>query len=155
MIKVLIVDDHEIVRGWLRHMVHGTADLVAEEAATGREALAKLTTEVLDVVLLDITLPDMSGLEVLRQMRRLYPTVAVLVLSVYSEEQYALRALSAGASGYLNKGNAPDELVPAIRTVSKGKKYVSPALAVQLSIDPETVLGYGATHSVRSIRGLR
>jgi two-component system invasion response regulator UvrY len=155
MIKVLIVDDHEIVRGWLRHMVQGTADLVAEEAATGREALAKLTTEMLDVVLLDITLPDMSGLEVLRQMRRLYPTVAVLVLSVYSEEQYALRALSAGASGYLNKGKAPDELVTAIRTVSKGKKYISPALAVHLSIDPETVLGYGATHSVRSIRGLR
>ena len=133
MIDVLIVDDHDIVRGSLRHIVHQAADMTATEAATGLEALEMLETKAPDVVLLDMSLPDVSGLEVLRRMRHLCPEVPTLILSVNEEMQYASRVLAAGASGFLNKGDAHDELITAIRAVLTDNEYISPALAARLS----------------------
>ncbi len=115
MIKVLIADDHAIVREGLKQIVAATQDIeVAGEAKDGRETLDKISKENYDVVLLDISMPGMSGLDVLKQLRSQKPLLRVLMLSIYPEEQYAIRTLKAGASGYLTKESAPDELVAAI-----------------------------------------
>lgn len=134
MIKVLIADDHAIMRRGLKEILAEIPDLMpAGEAATGAEALRAVRENVYDIVLLDIALPDLNGLEVLKQMRQLAPQTRVLMLSVYPEEEYALRALKAGAAGYLTKDSAPAELTDAIRLVSQGGRYVSQVLAQQLA----------------------
>ena len=133
-IRVLIADDHAIVRRGLKEILAETDDIAAAaEASTGREALQAARGDGFEVVLLDIALPDMNGLEVLKQLRALRPSLRVLMLSVYPEEQYALRSLRSGAAGYLTKDSAPDELVEAVRRVSRGGRYVSRALAEQLA----------------------
>lgn len=134
MINVLIVDDHPIVREGLKQILKGTTDIkVAEEASNGQEALKKILESDFDVVLLDISMPGRSGLDILRELKGIKSDLHVLILSTFSEQQYAVRALKAGASGYLTKESAPDELMAAIRKVSLGGKYISTALAEKLA----------------------
>jgi DNA-binding NarL/FixJ family response regulator len=134
MIRVLIVDDHAIVRRGLRQIVAETGDIVVNgEAETGSQAIKTARQEDFDVMLLDISLPDKNGIEVLKQIKKEKPKLAVLMLSMHAEREFAVRALKAGASGYLTKQSAPAQLVTAIRHVAAGKKYVSPALAEELA----------------------
>jgi two-component system invasion response regulator UvrY len=138
MLKILIADDHAIVRQGLKQIVTETRDMmVAGEASNGQELLNKIKEGEFDVVVLDITMPVIDGMDVLRQLRSERPRLPVLMLSIHPEEQYALRALRAGASGYLTKESAPDELVLAIRKVSSGGKYISASLAEKLAFELE------------------
>lgn len=135
MIKVLVADDHAVVRKGLRQIVADTNDIVvAGEAIDGKSTLREVSENEYDMVLLDIALPDMSGLEVLKQLANRKPQLRVLILSMYPEEQYAIRALKAGAWGYVTKQSAPDELITAIRNVSQGRRYVSSSLAENLAL---------------------
>lgn len=134
IIKVLIADDHAIVREGLRQILADTRDIVvAGDADCGNDAVRLARRSDCDVLLLDISMPDRSGIDVLKQIKKESPTLAVLMLSMHREDQYAIRSLKAGAAGYLNKQSAPAELVDAIRQVAAGKKYVSPALAQELA----------------------
>jgi DNA-binding NarL/FixJ family response regulator len=134
-IHVLIADDHAIVRQGLRLILSETDDLlVAGEAEDGSDALILARQQHWDVYLLDVTMPNRDGIDTLKQLKKEFPRLPVLILSMHPEEQYAVRALKAGASGYLNKQSAPEQLVTAIRQVAKGKKYVSPAVAQQLGL---------------------
>jgi len=136
MIKILVADDHTIVREGLKQIVADVGDMmVADEAGNGQEALQKIREGDYDVILLDISMPGRSGLEVLKDIRAERPKLPVLILSMHSEEQYAVRALRAGASGYLTKASAPDELIGAIRKVSRGRKYVTASLAEKLALE--------------------
>jgi DNA-binding NarL/FixJ family response regulator len=138
-VRVLIADDHTIVREGLKQILAETPDIhVVDEARNGQEILDKVRKDVCDVVLLDISMPGRSGLDVLKQLKTEHPKLSVLILSMYSEEQYAIRALRAGAAGYMTKESAPDELIKAIRTVSNGKKYISPSVAEKLAFSLET-----------------
>lgn len=136
MASVLIADDHAVVRAGLRQFLDEDS-VVAEvgEAATGRETLDQLRAKDWDLVLLDINMPDRSGIDVLRHIRSGYPRVRVLVLSGLPERQYALNVLRAGASGYLAKDAAADELLKAVHTVLNGRRYVSASLAELLVED--------------------
>jgi len=134
MLRILIADDHPVFRRGLKQIIAETSDMVVvDEAADGREALRKAATGDYDVLLLDITLPFTNGVEVLSRLQNERPALPVLMLSMHPEEQYAVRALRAGASGYLTKESAPEELVAAIRKVSTGGKYVSASLAEHLA----------------------
>jgi len=138
MIKILIADDHAIVREGLKQILSESPDLVvAAEACSGQEVLEKISKNDLDLVVLDIAMPGRGGLDILKEIKTQKPRLPVLMLSMYPEEQYAIRVLKAGASGYLTKESAPDELVKAIRQISQGKKYISPSLAEKLAIDLE------------------
>lgn len=133
MIHVLIADDHAIVRQGLRQILSETDDLVvAGEADDGAEALQLARSRQWDVFLLDVSMPNRNGIDTLKQLKKEFPKLPVLILSMHPEEQYAVRALKAGASGYLTKQSAPEQLVTAIRKVAGGKKYVSQAVAEQL-----------------------
>jgi two-component system invasion response regulator UvrY len=139
MIRILVADDHAIVRQGLKQIVADTPDLVVTgEAERGREVLEKVSKDNYDVVLLDITMPDKTGLEVLEELKRIKPDLPVLILSMHPEDQYAIRAIRAGASGYVTKAGVPDELVTAIRRVSVGNKYISSSLAEKLAVYLET-----------------
>ncbi len=134
MIKVLIADDHAVVREGLKQIVTENADMaIAGEASNGHEVLELARTRDCDLVLLDLAMPGKDGLDTLKELKLLCPQLPVLVLSVYPEEQYAVRLLRAGAAGYLTKESAPEELVAAIRKVSKGGRYVSASLGEQLA----------------------
>jgi len=134
MIRILVADDHAIVREGLKQILGEVNDMaVRDEAASGQEALAKVRAVQFDVVLLDISMPGRSGLEILKEIKAEHPHLPVLILSMHAEEQYAVRALRAGASGYLTKTSAPDELIGAIRKVSCGRRYVSASLAEKLA----------------------
>ncbi len=134
MLKILIADDHSIVREGLKQVLADTSDMVvSDEAASTEEALNKALEGDFDVVVLDISMPGRGGLDALKQIKSQKPKLPVLILSMYSEEQYALRVLKAGAAGYLTKESAPDELIGAIRKVSKGMKYVSAHLAEEIA----------------------
>jgi DNA-binding NarL/FixJ family response regulator len=136
VIRVLIADDHAVVRRGVLQILAEAPDMIAAgEAGTGREVLQAVHKSDYDVVLLDIALPDSNGLEVLKQLRNLKPGLRVLILSVYPEKQYAVRAFKAGAAGYLTKDSAPDELITAIRKVSQGGKYVTQSLAEELATE--------------------
>lgn len=134
MIKVLIADDHAVVRSGLRQILDETAGeiRVEGEAVNGREVLEKVQARDWDVLVLDITMPGRSGLDILKDLRQLKPGLPVLILSMHAEEQFATRLLKAGAAGYLNKESAPEELVKAIRKVYGGGKYVSAAQAERM-----------------------
>lgn len=139
MIRTLVADDHPVVRAGLKQILVSASDiLVVGESADGMNLLAQIRETRCDVVLLDITLPGRNGLEILREVKREYPRLAVLILSIHPEDQYALRALKAGAAGYLTKESAPDQLVEAVRKVARGGKYLSPAVAELLADDLET-----------------
>jgi len=142
MLRILIADDHPIVRQGLAQLITKTADMVvADEASNGSEVLEKARASHYDVVLLDISMPGLHGLDIIRQLKKENPKLPILILSMHSEEQYAVRAFRAGASGYLTKQSAPDELLAAIRKVSIGGKYVSSSLAERLATDLEIGTG--------------
>lgn len=134
MIRILIADDHDVVREGLKLIASETTDiLVADEASSGQEALDKALKNDYDVIVLDITLSDRSGLDVLKELISMKPDAHVLVLSMHPEEQYALRVLRAGASGYLSKRTAGDELAKAIRVVASGRKFLTSAVSEKLA----------------------
>jgi two-component system, NarL family, invasion response regulator UvrY len=138
MIKILIADDHTMFREGLKHILAEYPDVVvADEANNGQEVLDKIWKNNYDMVLLDITMPGMTGLEALKQLKNDKPKLPVLILSMHPEEQYAIRVLRAGASGYLTKESAPDELITAIRKISQGRKYITPSLAERLASEFE------------------
>lgn len=139
MVNILIADDHAIVREGLKQIIKDDPQMVVSgEAGTGPEALDLLSKGAYDIVILDVSMPGPSGLEVLKQIKARWPELPVMMLSMYPEEQYAIRALKSGASGYLTKENAPDELVAAIRKAARGGKYISSSLAEKLAFNLET-----------------
>ena len=134
MIRILIVDDHPIVRAGLRRIAEDDRGItVTAEAPSGDDALTSLQHHVADVVLLDVSMPGSPFMETLRRLREQHPTVRVLVLSAHPEDQWAIRALRGGASGYLTKDHSPEQLLDAIRRVHRGGRYVSPSLAERLA----------------------
>ncbi len=139
--KILIADDHALFREGLKQILQENFDgLVLDQANNGYEVLDKISGNDYDLLLLDIAMPGISGLDVLKQLRIIRPRLHVLVLSMYPEGQYAVRAIKAGASGYLTKRSASDELIEAIKKVSKGGIYVTAAIAEKLMVDfrPDT-----------------
>ena len=133
-IHVLIADDHAIVRQGLKQILSETNDLViAGEAGDGSDALHLARHKRWDVFLLDVSMPSRNGIDTLKQLKKEFPRQPVLMLSMHSEEQYAVRAIKSGAAGYLTKQSAPELLVTAIRQVASGKKFISPTLAEQLA----------------------
>jgi two-component system, NarL family, invasion response regulator UvrY len=138
MIKILIADDHAIVREGLKQILADTGDfVVAGEATNGQEVLELIRHEEWDLIILDIAMPGRDGLYTLKEVKREKSKIPILVLSIYPEEQYAVRALKAGAAGYLTKESAPEELIAAIRKVSQGGKYISASLAEKLAFHLE------------------
>jgi two-component system, NarL family, invasion response regulator UvrY len=134
MIRVMITDDHAIVRQGLKQILSETDDIsVTGEAETGFQAIKIVRQQEFDVMLLDISLPDRNGIEVLKQIRKDRPSLAILMLSMHNENEFAIRAIRAGAAGYLNKQSAPAQLVTAIRQVAAGHKFITPALAEELA----------------------
>jgi len=134
LIRVLIADDHTIVRQGLKQILNLDPQIeVSFEASNGNEVLDFLRDAMVDVVVLDITMPGRNGLETLKEIRRLYPAVAVIVLSMHPKDQYAVRVLRAGASGYITKESAPEELILAIRKAFAGEKFISPDVAELLA----------------------
>ena len=134
MIKILIADDHAIVREGLKQIVAEEKDmLVAGEAGNTNEMFELLKKEHFAIIILDISMPGRSGLEALKFLKKNYPQVPALILSMFSEEQYGLRALKAGAAGYLKKVSAPTELISAIRKIVSGGKYINQSLAEKLA----------------------
>ena len=133
-IRVLIADDHAIIRQGLKQILSDTDDLeIAGEADGGIKALQMIRENTYDVVLMDVSMPDRNGIDSLKLIRKESPRLPVLMLSMHPEEQYAIRALRAGAAGYLSKQGAPEQLVTAIRQVASGKKFVSAAVAEELA----------------------
>lgn len=133
MIKLLIADDHPIVREGLKQILRDAPDIVISgEAEDGIEVINKIKKENYDVILLDISMPRKDGIEILNDLRKEKVKPRILILSIHPEEQYGIRALKAGAYGYLTKDNVPNELISAIRKVSRGEKYISPSLAEKL-----------------------
>jgi DNA-binding NarL/FixJ family response regulator len=139
-VNILIVDDHAIVRAGLRRLLRGLFDGEILEAATGREALALARGSVLDLVLLDMNLPELGGLELLSRLATVAPTLPVLVLSMHAEPLYVTRAMEAGARGYVSKNIAPEELVTAIKQVASGGRYIEGELAQALVLNQATAV---------------
>lgn len=134
MTRILIVDDHEIVRRGLKEIVSERPDLVvAGEATNGAEALELARARKFDVAIVDVAMPGRGGLDILKELRVARPALKIIVLSMYSEEQYAVRSLRDGALAYLTKGNAAEELLQAIETVSRGERYITPRVAERLA----------------------
>ncbi len=139
IIRILIADDHAIVREGLKQIVAEESDMhVNGEAASAAELFERLRKESWDIVILDINMPGKSGLEALKQMREEFPKIPALVLSMYSEEQYGLRSIKAGAAGYLKKVSAPAELVQAIRAIVNGGRYFSAELVNAMALNLQT-----------------
>ena len=132
--NILIADDHTIVRKGIRQiLMEEFSDAFIEEVADGNEMLHKIRNEKFDIVISDISMPGRSGLESLKQVKEEFPKLPVLILSMYSEDQYAIRVLKAGASGYLTKDSAPEELVKAVKQIVSTGRYISPAVAEKLA----------------------
>jgi DNA-binding NarL/FixJ family response regulator len=136
MIGVLLADDHAIVRAGLKEILADTGDIRVEgEAGTGQEVLARIRARDFDVLVLDMSMPGRSGIELIKQVKKEKPKLRILILSMHAEAQYAVRALKAGASGYLSKDGAADQLVAAIRRIAAGGAFVSPEAAERLALD--------------------
>ena len=134
--RILIADDHALFRAGVRSLLEGQTDWeVAGEAATGDEALRLMRTEDWDAVLLDISMPDRTGIDILRQIRPHKPDLPILILSMYPEDQYAVNLLRAGAAGYLAKDTVPEQVITALRTLFAGRKYISNEVAQLLAND--------------------
>lgn len=139
MIRIIIADDHAVVRKGLKQIFDETLDLVVtDEANSGIELLDKIRKNDYDVVILDISMPGKDGLDTLKELKGIKPDLPVLIFTIYPEEQYAVRVLKAGASGYINKESEPELLIEAIRKVSHGRKYISPYLAELLASNLDT-----------------
>jgi DNA-binding NarL/FixJ family response regulator len=158
MIKIFLADDHAMFREGLIQILSRHSDFkIVGEACSGREALSAILDCDCDVVILDISMPGRSGAEVLQEIKKLRPKLGVLILSMHPEEQYALRVLKSGASGYLTKESAADELISAIRKIAAGGKYISPLLAERLadSLDPSSEIPSHQLLSDREFEVLR
>jgi two-component system, NarL family, invasion response regulator UvrY len=152
LIKILVIDDHAVVRAGLRNFLADCRDMeIAGDAANAEDALRLVRDQDWQVVLLDISLPDKSGVDVLKQIKRAKPDLPVLVLSMHAESRYAVQLLRNGASGYMQKEAMAGDLVGAIRTVVLGRKYVSPAVAQLLATDIDAV-SEGPLHGILSDR---
>jgi len=152
MTRILIADDHRLVRDGLRQILAATPELiVAAEAIDGDQTLAKVRAEDFDLVLLDMSMPGLSGIDLIKRLRLEKPRLRILVLSMHGEQQYAVRAYKAGAAGYLTKDSAPAELVAAIRKIAAGGVYISAAGAEQLAVGAMQE-GDGPPHTVLSDR---
>lgn len=139
MIQVLIADDHAIVRKGLRQILEETIDIVvADEAGNAADVLDKIRHSSYDVLVLDISMPGNTGLDLLKQIKSDHPDQPVLILSMHPEQQYAVRVIKAGASGYLTKESAPEQLIQAIRKIASGGKFITPSLAEKLALALET-----------------
>ena len=139
MIRILIVDDHVMFREGLKQILAKHSDMqVVDEAGSGQEAMEKVLRRKLDVVLLDISLPGRNGPELLTEIKKNKPDLAVLVLSMHPEDQYAIRMMKAGALGYMTKESAPEELISAIRKVATGRRYISSKLAEEMAVALDT-----------------
>jgi len=139
MLKILIADDHPIVRQGLKQILSEESDMgVFGEAQNSQEVLELVQKQDWDIVILDITMPGRGGIDVLKELKHERPKLPVFMLSVHPEDQYAVRALKAHASGYMTKDSAPEELVKAIRKILRGGKYISSTLAEKLAFDLET-----------------
>jgi DNA-binding NarL/FixJ family response regulator len=134
MVKILIADDHTVVRRGLKEiLLEEFPSAFIDEVADAEELIKKVMKNEWDVIISDLSMPGRSGLESLQQIKQYHPKLPVLILSVYPEDQYAIRVLKAGASGYLNKDLAPEELVKAVNCVLAGKKYITPSVAEKLA----------------------
>lgn len=134
MIRILVADDHTVVRRGLRQiLLEGFPGALVEDVGDAEDLIKNVIKSQWDVVISDLSMPGRSGLDALQQIKQLHPNLPVLILSIHSEEQYALRVLKSGASGYLSKDMAPDELVNAVKTVMLGKKYITSAVAEKLA----------------------
>ena len=134
MIRILVADDHTVVRRGLRQiLLEGFPGALVEEVADAEDLIKNVVKSAWDVIISDLSMPGRSGLDALQQIKQLHPNLPVLILSIHPEEQYALRVLKAGASGYLSKDMAPDELVNAVKKVMLGKKYISASVAEKLA----------------------
>ena len=152
MISILIADDHRIVREGLKQILQQTSDVtVADEAGNGEEVIQKISQRDYDLVLLDISLPGRSGLDVIKQLKSIKPQLPILVLSMHPEEQYAIRSIRAGASGYLTKESASEELIDAIRKVAQGRRYITSSLAERLAFEMG-IVGQETLHEALSDR---
>jgi two-component system invasion response regulator UvrY len=139
MLRVVITDDHPIVLKGLKEILsEGFDDAIIDVTTTGYGLINDVQKNQYDLVLLDISLPDINGLEVLKEIKKKKPKLPVLIISMYPEEQYALRAIKAGAQGYLTKRSASDELVLAVRKILSGNRYISPAFAEKVMFDFES-----------------
>jgi len=161
MIRVLLADDHSIVRAGLRRLLEESGDIeVVAEAADGREAIARVQADPPDVAVIDISLPELDGLEVVQQLHALDPKLPILILTMHEEEQYVVRALAAGARGYLTKRGAPEQLVHAVRKIHAGGRYLcdtaAESLAQRLAAGDEgrSVLDTLSTREVQVLRHL-
>jgi len=135
LIKVLLADDHSIVRAGLRRIIEESGDMIViAEAADGREAIQRVHETMPDVAVIDVSMPGLDGLEVISQLRNYYPKMPILVLTMHEEEQYVVRAICAGAMGYITKRSAPEQLVKAIGKVYAGGRYLSDAAAELLAV---------------------
>jgi len=135
LIKVLLADDHSIVRAGLRRIVEESGDMeVIAEAADGREAIQQAHKQLPDVAVIDISMPVLDGLEVISQLRNYYPKLPILILTMHEEGQYVVRAIEAGAMGYITKQSAPEQLVKAIRKVHSGSRFVTDEAAEALAL---------------------
>jgi DNA-binding NarL/FixJ family response regulator len=142
MIRVVLADDHRIVRAGLKEILADTEDIeVVGEATNGHEVMARVRESAFDVLVLDMSMPGRSGIELIRQVKGEKSGVRVLVLSMHSEEQYAVRALKAGAAGYLTKDSAADQLVAVIRRIAGGGAYVTPETAQRLALGLDATEG--------------
>ena len=134
MMRMLIADDHSVVRRGLRQiLLEEFPSAQIDEVSNAEELIQRVMKAEFDVVISDLSMPGRSGLEALQQIKQIHPRLPVLILSIHSEEQYAMRVLKAGASGYLSKDSAPDELVNAVRRLLMGKKYITPTIADKLA----------------------
>ncbi|MFQ5708747.1 MAG: response regulator [bacterium] len=137
-IRVLIADDHAVVREGLKRIIDDTPEMeVVGEACRGEEVLQQVRSEPVDVLVLDITMPGITGIEILKLLRSERPNLPILVLSMHPEDQYAIRVLKAGAAGYLTKESAPGQLVEAIKKVFAGGKYITPSVAEKIVVNME------------------
>jgi DNA-binding NarL/FixJ family response regulator len=161
LIKVLLADDHSIVRAGLRRLVEESEDMeVVAEAADGREAIRLVQQTMPDVAVIDISMPGMDGLEVVQQLQTLYPQKPILILTMHEEAQFVVRAIEAGAMGYITKQSAPEQLVKAIRKVYAGSRYLtedaveSLALRVARGTSDRSSLDFLSTRELQVLRRL-
>lgn len=151
--RILVADDHAIIRTGLKHLLlEEYPSAFIGEAADAEESIKKTLTGNWDVVICDLCMPGKGGLDVVQHMKRHFPKTPVLILSMYPEEQYAIRAISMGAAGYLSKDAVPEELVKAIRTIQMGRKYISASIAERLADNLEHGTGGKAPHELLSSR---
>ena len=156
MIKIIIADDHTIVRRGIKQILAGTPDMtVTDEAKDAQELFEKLKSNDFDLIILDISMPGRNGIEIIPALKTNYPKLPILILSMHPEEEFAVESIRRGASGYVTKESAPEELITAVRKIHEGYKYVSPSLAEILATELELDTAEKKPHEHLSDRELQ